>query len=285
MMGYESGGVKKDFLTDHLGSITAEIDQNQNRTFETRYSAFGRNNWSTGTGCGFGWVGSFGYRETGLFHMSHYVRARHYSNVTGGWSTVDPLWPDESAYGYVGGRSTGVTDPSGQASIPCKPFMNCLRAHSKSRCECVGGGKDPGLSIEKALCVFWQETSLGTQVGGSPPGGVGSCTQACFEELRRKGCSWLDKFKNYDDFKRNATPCDKASAGWDFMALVGLPKYGPGKGRPGNYEGGLLDRINKCEQCMKDARESGEFCHGLFPGVPLPDPDGYCKSCFGIIHG
>ena len=24
MMGYESGGVKKDFLTDHLGSITAE---------------------------------------------------------------------------------------------------------------------------------------------------------------------------------------------------------------------------------------------------------------------
>ena len=49
MMGYESGGVKKDFLTDHLGSITAEIDQNQNRTFETRYSAFGRNNWSTGT--------------------------------------------------------------------------------------------------------------------------------------------------------------------------------------------------------------------------------------------
>ena len=65
MMGYESGGVKKDFLTDHLGSITAEIDQNQNRTFETRYSAFGRNNWSTGTGCGFGWVGSYGYRETG----------------------------------------------------------------------------------------------------------------------------------------------------------------------------------------------------------------------------
>ena len=26
MMGYEEGGVKKDFLTDHLGSITAEID-------------------------------------------------------------------------------------------------------------------------------------------------------------------------------------------------------------------------------------------------------------------
>ena len=103
MMGYESGGVKKDFLTDHLGSITAEIDQTQTRTYDTRYSAYGRNNWSTGTGCGFGWVGSYGYRETGLFHMSHYVRARHYSYVAGGWSTVDPLWPDESAYGYVKG--------------------------------------------------------------------------------------------------------------------------------------------------------------------------------------
>jgi RHS repeat-associated protein len=114
MMGYESGGVKKDFLTDHLGSITAEIDQTQTRTYDTRYSAYGRNNWSTGTGCGFGWVGSYGYRETGLAHMSHYVRARHYSYVAGGWSTVDPLWPDESAYGYVKGRSTRSIDPTGR---------------------------------------------------------------------------------------------------------------------------------------------------------------------------
>ena len=115
MMGYEEGGVKKDFLTDHLGSITAEIDQTQTRTYDTRYSAYGRNNWSTGTGCGFGWVGSYGYRETGLFHMSHYVRARHYSYVTGGWSTVDPLWPSEASYGYVGGRASYASDPSGLA--------------------------------------------------------------------------------------------------------------------------------------------------------------------------
>jgi RHS repeat-associated protein len=114
MMAYDEGGVTKDFLTDHLGSITAEIDQTQTRTYDTRYSAYGRNNWSTGTGCGFGWVGTYGYRETGLFHMSHYVRARHYSYVTGVWSTVDPLWPDESAYGYVGGRATASFDPTGE---------------------------------------------------------------------------------------------------------------------------------------------------------------------------
>jgi RHS repeat-associated protein len=142
MMGYESGGVKKDFLTDHLGSITAEIDQNQNRTFETRYSAYGRNNWSTGTGCGFGWVGSYGYRETGLFHMSHYVRARHYSYLTGNWSTVDPLWPDESAYGYVLGSAPKFIDPTGLAIVP----LLCAGA-------CVGAG-GCGLGIYIA-CKDW----------------------------------------------------------------------------------------------------------------------------------
>jgi RHS repeat-associated protein len=134
MMGYESGGVKKDFLTDHLGSITAEIDQTQTRTYDTRYSAYGRNNWSTGTGCGFGWVGSYGYRETGLFHMSHYVRARHYSYITGNWSTVDPLWPDESAYGYVGEGATRFTDPLGRR--PERPGDGLERCKKKKPSEC-----------------------------------------------------------------------------------------------------------------------------------------------------
>jgi RHS repeat-associated protein len=129
MMAYDEGGVTKDFLTDHLGSITAEIDQTQARTYDTRYSAYGRNIWSTGTGCGFGWVGSYGYRETGLFKMSHYVRARHYSYITGGWSTVDPLWPEESAYGYAQARAVSTIDPSG------------LQSGAK-RCKC--GGPLPG---------------------------------------------------------------------------------------------------------------------------------------------
>jgi RHS repeat-associated protein len=103
-----------------LGSVTAEVDQTQTRTYESRYSAYGRNNWSTGTGCGFGWVGSRGYRETGLFNNSHYVRARHYSYLTGIWTTVDPLWPDEKAYVYVSGRVSRGIDPSGTAKgVPC----------------------------------------------------------------------------------------------------------------------------------------------------------------------
>ena len=34
MMGYEASGVTKDFLTDHLGSITAEIDHTQTKTHD-----------------------------------------------------------------------------------------------------------------------------------------------------------------------------------------------------------------------------------------------------------
>jgi hypothetical protein len=45
--------------------------------------------------------------------MSHYVRARHYSYVSGLWNTVDPLWPDESAFGYVGGQPLFWIDPTG----------------------------------------------------------------------------------------------------------------------------------------------------------------------------
>jgi RHS repeat-associated protein len=121
MVGYEEGGVRKDFLTDHLGSIIAIMDENEVRVFDTRYSAYGRNRWITGTSCGFGWVGSYGYRETSLFHMSHYVRARHYSYLTGSWSSVDPLWPDESAFEYVEGRASRWIDPTGlQGSKPPK---------------------------------------------------------------------------------------------------------------------------------------------------------------------
>jgi hypothetical protein len=79
MMAYEAGGAKKDLITDHLGSITAEIDQTQTRTYDARYSAYGKTVSSTGTNSGFGWVGSYGYRQTSLASMSHYVRARHYS--------------------------------------------------------------------------------------------------------------------------------------------------------------------------------------------------------------
>jgi hypothetical protein len=39
MMGYGASGVKKDFLTDHLGSITAETDHTQVKAHEPNIRA------------------------------------------------------------------------------------------------------------------------------------------------------------------------------------------------------------------------------------------------------
>ena len=152
MVGYEEGGVRKDFLTDHLGSIIAIMDENEVRVFDTRYSAYGRNRWITGTSCGFGWVGSYGYRETGLFHMSHYVRARHYSYVTGNWSTVDPLWPGESAYGYVKGRVSRGIDPSGLACAT--PDCNSTPADKK---KCADNCKRKGYNLFQYNCPTYTQ--------------------------------------------------------------------------------------------------------------------------------
>jgi RHS repeat-associated protein len=206
MLAYEESGVRKDFLTDHLGSITAEIDQTQTRTYDTRYSAYGRNNWSTGTGCGFGWVGSYGYRETGLFHMSHYVRARHYSYLTGSWSTVDPLWPDESAYGYVGGRAVFGSDPNGKGPIKdaveavCASALKLLNGKDSSdlwdrinSCMSEGGEGCKPINLKTVNCLV----SIACGGGGSSPGPeiVFDPKECCI--ANKKGghaddCAWVE---------------------------------------------------------------------------------------------
>jgi RHS repeat-associated protein len=105
MIGYKDAGGRKDFLTDALGSVTAEVDQTgATKAFDGRYKPYGGDLSSTGTRGSYGWVGSWGYRGTGLSASSHYVRARHYSNSSGNWTTVDPIWPNERALSYIKGK-------------------------------------------------------------------------------------------------------------------------------------------------------------------------------------
>ena len=102
MIGYKTAAGRKDFLTNALGSVTAEVDQTGNtKTFDGRYKPYGGDLSSTGTRGKYGWVGAWGYRDSGLLSSSHYVRARHYSKTSGSWTSVDPLWPGEGAYVYV----------------------------------------------------------------------------------------------------------------------------------------------------------------------------------------
>lgn len=127
MIGYKDGGGQKDFLTDYLGSVLLEIDQTCTKTYDGGYKPYGGEFLSTGSRGVFGWVGTWGYRntgasESGLKYATHYVRARHYSQSSGMWTTVDPLWPRELPYGYVNGMPTRDIDPTGKWNVG---FRNC----------------------------------------------------------------------------------------------------------------------------------------------------------------
>jgi len=109
-------GVILDYVPDALGSIHSVIDQDANVVKTMRYKPYGEVLSRSGTVADrhYQWVGTYGYRATFAPSSSHYVRARHYSATAGSWTTVDPLWPDESAYGYVGGKPVAFSDYSGK---------------------------------------------------------------------------------------------------------------------------------------------------------------------------
>ncbi len=142
MIGYKDAAGRKDFLTDALGSITAEVDQTgATKTFDGRYKPYGGDLSSTGTKGSYGWIGAWGYRGTGLSGSSHYVRARQYSKTNGNWSTIDPIWPYEGSYVYGHDRPTLLIDPDGMYPslgnyLP--PRLFCPKAGSEFFYPCGG---------------------------------------------------------------------------------------------------------------------------------------------------
>jgi RHS repeat-associated protein len=113
-----TGGGRTDYGTDALGSVTATAAAGG--TASSRYSPYGEQG-TAPTGATLGWVGTWGYRPTARSVASHYVRARHYASQQGQWTSVDPLWPQETAYVYVGGCPINGVDPSGKNWEDCPP--------------------------------------------------------------------------------------------------------------------------------------------------------------------
>jgi RHS repeat-associated protein len=105
---------------DALGNVVAGYDKNTNAVFTIDYKPFGEFAATTGTITGrrFLWVGTWGYRFTPGVPVSHYVRARHLMMRMGMWTSVDPLWSSEMAYGYVGGSPLSWIDYSGLLKDP-----------------------------------------------------------------------------------------------------------------------------------------------------------------------
>lgn len=142
-----------DILTygrDALGNVVAGYDAATNAVFTADYKPYGEFAATTGNVAGrrFMWVGSWGYRFTSGVPVSHYVRARHLSMRMGMWTSVDPLWPSEPAFGYVGGMPTAFIDPLGlQSNRPPRQVDPSSRNNSgpggKSRPNGVPSSKSP----------------------------------------------------------------------------------------------------------------------------------------------
>ncbi|MCW5944132.1 MAG: hypothetical protein KIS66_18040 [Fimbriimonadaceae bacterium] len=114
-IGETTDGVRTDYLTDALGSVTATVDQSQNVLNTYRYKPYGGLLAKTGSSPDprFLWTGDTGSRTTGLAYSEQYNRARHYGSRQAGWTSVDGNWPSNHGYEYGGSSPLVFVDPYG----------------------------------------------------------------------------------------------------------------------------------------------------------------------------
>jgi RHS repeat-associated protein len=141
LIGETTSGVRTDYMSDALGSVTGTLNASQAVVNTYRYKPYGELLAKTGSAAdpAFMWNGTTQSRRTGLAFSGQYNRARHYGTRQGQWTTVDPLWPSERAFVYVSGNPVRWTDPSGRkiqidskcdkASVPrdcCQKYKDAL---------------------------------------------------------------------------------------------------------------------------------------------------------------
>ena len=202
-------------------------------------------------------------------------------------------------YGYVGNNPVNKIDPSGlqetwdpgpnppdpiqsrqRPIVGCNAVADCLNSPSRETCNC--GDKSSSThdnSIELMICISWQETNWGSRKGtyGQPPGGVARCTKSCFDSLRQKdkygkiNCPYLAKYKDYDDFRRNASSCEKLWAAQDFLGCVGLKGFGP------PYPQDMRDKLTKCASCIRGGCDNVAIANAGYPCAAA-------RGCVNDIH-
>ena len=116
ILSEDSDGSVLDFLTDALGSVTATVDQTATIQSKARYKPYG--DLLSGSVLRMAWVGSLGYRPTGLAFSNYYMTHRHYGTKQGQWTTGDPFFPQHPIYNYVSAKVTGVQDRFGLGTGP-----------------------------------------------------------------------------------------------------------------------------------------------------------------------
>ncbi|MBS1714214.1 MAG: hypothetical protein JST30_07740 [Armatimonadetes bacterium] len=103
----DRNGTERLYRPDTLGSTAALQDATTTKATYV-YWPYGEVRTTTGSGSSpFNFVGTLGYYDDG---SRLYIRARHYRPAQGRWMTVDPLWPFQAQYAYVGGKVVSNTD-------------------------------------------------------------------------------------------------------------------------------------------------------------------------------
>jgi RHS repeat-associated protein len=110
-------GVKSDYIPDPLGSTAALVNASHTITDTFSWWPFGEQRSHAGSSVTpFGFTGTLGCYTDSISNRI-YEQRRILRPQTTQWQTVDPLWPYESAYSYVGQNPISATDPSGYSAI------------------------------------------------------------------------------------------------------------------------------------------------------------------------
>ena len=115
---------------DALGNTRSLIDETGAEADSYTYWPYGEQRTATvGLEFPFKFCGTWGYYTEPLGGYPLYVRARYYKPPMGRWMTVDPLWPDEQAYGYAAENPINMLDYSGTSvgGTDSLDLQGCLR--------------------------------------------------------------------------------------------------------------------------------------------------------------
>jgi RHS repeat-associated protein len=205
IIGQTTNGVRQDFLTDALGSVTATASANGAVENRYRYKPYGARLSKTGLGQDprFEWVGSLGYRTTPTSSSDRYVRYRHYGVTHGLWTSPDPIRSSKtSPYSYVEGRCTNDVDPTGL--IPVVGGPGC------DSCASVCGYKTYFSDLNKAIDKFCRAYLEGGEIRQK----VDNCAKGAFKE----GC-----IKTFCEQTGTVIKCQSAPSGINCKPLDDNP--------------------------------------------------------------
>jgi RHS repeat-associated protein len=168
----------KYFLSDHLGSFSAVLDENGAVVSQQRYLPFGgvRNDLQTPpyriTQTDFGYTGQRNMASVGLMDY----KARFYDPYLNRFIQPDSIIPNAASpqtwnrYSYVMNRPTGLTDPSGHR--PCDDF------DEYGHCITYDDGRYVGNPLDSAVVIIFgtpgenPRNTLGIAKGASAGTGV-----------------------------------------------------------------------------------------------------------------